>query len=352
MKKDISEVDSNFKVERVENIDVCFYEVPGEGFSLEGFPWKPYYRLPEHFTEKEVNKGALTLAPHTTGGCVRFVSDAPVIVLRAELQCSYDMDHMPRCASAGFDIYKQFHGGTLKHGGTVMASSTFAPVETFMHKEESKGKVLFQLNLPLYGGVKKLEIGFPPGYKPELPPPHRVKDPVLFYGSSITQGGCASRPGNAYTSLLCRAVDAPQINLGFSGSGKGEIAMAQAIAKLKLSCFVMDYDHNASNPEYLQNTHEKFFQEVRRINPDLPVIMLSKPDFEGDPNAAQRREIIRQTYERAKSSGDKNVYFIDGETLFGTENRDACTVDRCHPNDLGFYRMYQHILPVLSEILG
>lgn len=65
----------------------------------------------------------------------------------------------------------------------------------------------------------------------------------------------------------------------------------------------------------------------------------------------QRRDVIRRTYENALKAGDKNVYFVDGDTLFGNSERTACTVDRCHPNDLGFERMYRAVLPTLKKAL-
>ncbi|MEG1980076.1 MAG: SGNH/GDSL hydrolase family protein, partial [Victivallaceae bacterium] len=151
-----------------------------------------------------------------------------------------------------------------------------------------------------------------------------------------------------------RAVDAPQINLGFSGCGRGEFGVAKAIAGLDLSCFVMDYDHNAPSAEHLEATHEKFFQIIRERNPQLPIIIITKCDIWrhiGYEVNSQRREVIRRTYDNAVAAGDKNVYFIDGETLFGTVNRNECTVDTCHPNDLGFYRMFEHILPTLRRAL-
>jgi hypothetical protein len=158
--------------------------------------------------------------------------------------------------------------------------------------------------------------------------------------------------------MLCRKVDAEQINLGFSGSGRGEIAVARAIAGLKLSAFVYDYDHNAPDPDHLKKTHEPFFRVIRDAQPDLPVIMMSCCDFRirsmraGAEAIARRREIIRENWQKAVDAGDRNVYFIDGETLFGRKMHDACTVDGCHPNDLGFYRMYKHVLPVLKTALN
>ena len=158
--------------------------------------------------------------------------------------------------------------------------------------------------------------------------------------------------------MLCRKVDAEQINLGFSGSGKGEIAVAEAIAGLNLSAFIMDYDHNAIDAEHLERTHEPFFRVVREAHPGLPIIMMSMCDFRcrdfRNPSGEyrRRREIIRNTYLHSVNNGDRNVYFIDGETLFGRKMHDACTVDGCHPNDLGFYRMYKHVLPVLKKALN
>ena len=127
--------------------------------------------------------------------------------------------------------------------------------------------------------------------------------------------------------------------------------MAEAIASLDLSCFVFDYDHNAPTPEYLQETHETFFKIIRHAQPELPVVFVSRPDFYGTPSDNQRREIIRQTYQHAIADGDQNVYFIDGERLFGDFERDGCTVDRCHPNDVGFLRMADVIYPVIKAIV-
>ena len=152
-------------------------------------------------------------------------------------------------------------------------------------------------------------------------------------------------------------MDAPQINLGFSGSGRGEEAVAEAIASIPLSAFVMDYDHNAPSCEHLEATHEKFFRIIREKQPDLPIIIMSMcniyPEFDNAAYAEnlKRMEIIRKTCKNAVKAGDKHVYFIDGRTLFGKTDRTACTVDGCHPNDLGFYRMYETVLPTLLKAL-
>jgi len=346
--------DKNFQTEKVGDLEVCYYDALKPPFELEGFPWRDpaliFNRLPASFTEKDVYAGMLCHARRTAGGAIRFRADSPHLTLRTVLVNSADMNHMPRAASAGFDFYGGA-GKDIKYRKTVQPDRDQKNLETLLIGGQAGQMTDWTLYLPLYGAASKIEIGIACGSKPEKPTPHAVSRPVLFYGSSITQGGCASRSGNAYTTMLCRAVDAPQINLGFSSSGTGDPAVAEAIAGLDLAAFVMDYDHNAPSPEHLENTHEKFFKIIRGKNSGLPVIIMSKCDFLGSKEDKDRREVIRRTYTNAVRGGDKKVWFIDGETLFGREDRDACTVDGCHPNDLGFYRMFRTILPTLEKAL-
>lgn len=353
----IEEIDKNFKMATVGDKSIRYYNALKPPFQLTGFPWfkenKKLYRLPKKLTKVEVNEGALFLSNNTAGGMIRFKSDSPYVAIRAKLAYSGDMNHMPRAGSMGFDIYRGT-GKKITYAGTVQPNRDEINIERLVYNQgaEASGMKDWTICLPLYGGAEEIEIGLAPESKLKRPTPHTIKKPVIFYGSSITQGGCASRPGNAYTSMLCRAVDAPQINLGFSGSGRGEIAIAKAIASLKLSAFIMDYDHNAPTAEHLAATHEIFFMTIRERNPDLPVIFVSRCDFLPHiKEQRERRKIIKTTYKNALKSGDKNVYFIDGEKLFGKNNRDACTVDGCHPNDLGFYRMFKNILPALKKAL-
>ena len=350
----IEAIDKNFQAAKVGKLDVCYYNALQAPCAVEGFPWRApaliFNRLPPAFTEKEVNANALSLAKHTSGGAVRFRTDSPYLTLRTVLAYSCDMNNMSRTGSAGFDVYSGAGKG-IQYRKTVHPNSGQKDLETLLVDDQHRQMKDWTLYLPLYGAASKIEIGLAPDARLEKPTPHTVSKPVLFYGSSITQGACASRPGNAYTTMLCRAVDAPQINLGFSGAGRGEPAVAEAIAGLDLAAFVMDYDHNAPSLEHLQNTHAQFFNIIRGKNYGLPVIIMSKCDFWGTQAEEDRRAVIRRTYVNAAGAGDKKVWFIDGATLFGTEDRDACTVDRCHPNDLGFYRMFRAILPTLRAAL-
>ncbi len=184
----------------------------------------------------------------------------------------------------------------------------------------------------------------------EEPTPYRYK-PIVFYGSSITEGGCCSNVKNSYTSILSSRLDADFYCLGFSGSAKGELPMADFINTLDMSMFVFDYDHNAPDAEHLRKTHEPFFKRIREVHPYLPIVIMTMPKEIYDEVNDERASVIKQTYLNALENGDRNVYFIDGEEFYGPEERYLCTIDGVHPNSLGFLRMANIIEPTLRKIL-
>ncbi len=353
---DITRIDSAFKSVSVEDHEVVFADVLKAPFRLSGFPWRkpdgPLYRLPDHFTEENSSPGLCSLKKHTSGGQLAFRTDSKYIALRADVsEAACDMNHMPRTGSSGFDLFEHrscgdFYVGACRPVPECLKGKFF---EAMLLYNAGPGMHSYRLNLPLYGSVSNFALGFAPGAKIEPPEPFALPDPVLFYGSSITQGGCASRPGNNYCTMLCRKLNLEQINLGFSGNAKGEAIVAEAIAGLRLSLLVYDYDHNAPNPEHLARTHEPFFRIIRNARPELPVLMMTRGD-KPDPRCTA---IVRATYEHALAAGDRKVRFIDGREFFAClEDPNMGTVDGCHPTDLGFYCMYQRILPVMREILG
>lgn len=351
--KKIQEIDKNFaSVEILEN-NVVYIDAFQHPFTVYGLSMDEgkgeYCRMAQHSLHR-FSESVQHLAWHTAGGRVRFVTDSPFISIKAEIASGEDMSHMPRSGSSGFDMYLGSKENR-RYVASAMPSYGITSFEGIAYSKE-KGLQEWTIHLPLYNGVRKLLIGIEQGAALERANPYTLENPVVFYGSSITQGGCASRPGNAYPSILSRWLDANIHNLGFSGSAKGEPEMAHYIAGLDMSAFVMDYDHNTPDVEHLAGTHERFFKIIREAKPFLPILLVSKPDFEnGIETSCMRREVIYRTYQNAVASGDRHVYFIDGETLFGRENRDSCTVDGCHPNDLGFMRMAEGIYPVLRACL-
>lgn len=350
--EDISKLDKNFAVQKVGNLDVVYKDALSEPFVLEGFPFRkkgePLRRLPSYIKPEDISNGVYHLANHTSGGVIRFRTDSPYLTIRARIgHRKISMGHMPATGSSGFDLMADKDTYIKTVNPMHYKREIPEPLEVLMTKNNPKTMRDYTLYLPLYNSVKSIEIGFAPSAKVEAPTPHKVKKPIVFYGSSITHGACASRTSLPYTALVCRDVDAPMVNLGFSGNAKGEPKMAELIASLDMSVFVYDYDYNAPTAEHLAKTHEPFFKIIRKAQPNLPIIMLSRVSHAID----ERANIVKQTYENAKKAGDKNVWFIDGRDLFKDLPFALLTVDHCHPNDLGFYLMYKNVMPAIKEAL-
>lgn len=346
MRFDITKIDKNFKTTTIDKQDVRFYDILQPPFSLHGVSYDGscFRRLPEAVAQS-VSTRVHALSVHTAGGRLRFRTDSPYVALRAEMPVIGKMGHFALSGSAGFDLYAD--GCYVK---------TFVPsfkiqdgLEGVIELGEAKTREI-TINFPLYSGISALTLGLQEGAVLAAPAPYRHQKPVVYYGSSITQGGCASRPGNCYPAILSRRLDCDHINLGFSGSGKGEAEIAEYIAGLDMSVFVYDYDHNAPTAEHLAETHERMFRIIRQKNPTLPVVMLSRPKYALTGAEEARLTIIRETFTRAQTAGDRNVYFMDGRALMDLAGREG-TVDGTHPNDLGFASMARALEPLLADIL-
>lgn len=356
---DITQIDRNFAPMGKLPDNAKMYNAMDDPLIIEGL-YRPrdtgiYGRLPQELVPR-CNEGVQFLAGDTSGGRVRFATDSAYIIVAVELARVHHRLHMARSGTSGVDVYAGPRG--CKEGDKRFCAVFYTadPLDdgiryASVHRWKDNTPREITLNLPLYNGVKSLYIGLEDGANVWAPVPYAHTKPVLFYGSSITQGGCACHPGNSYTNHLSRWLDMNFICLGFAGSAKGEEHMARHIASLDIAALVLDYDHNSPDSEYLEKTHEPFFKTIRKARPDLPVVMVSRPDFDRDEFGGERRDIVMKTYGNAIRNGDPKVWFVDGEVLFGTEDQDACTVDGCHPNDLGFYRMAQTILPKLTDAL-
>ncbi|MDD4502881.1 MAG: SGNH/GDSL hydrolase family protein [Clostridia bacterium] len=338
----------------LDDKDLIYLDIRKEPFDIYGL-YDPigqpvFKRLPDEVAN-QCNFGVKKHYLHTSGGRIRFCTDSLYLCIQVFTPEIYRMNHMTLLGSSGFDIYEDFKERSVFLSRFTPEVDSKDWYEMRIRFDEHKLRYL-TLNFPLYNSVNKVYIGVQEDSILEHGMQYNYKTPVIYYGSSITQGGCASRPGNAYEAIISRMCDTDYISLGFSGSALGDEAMAMYIAGMDMSVFVLDYDHNAPSIEHLINTHEKFFNIIRNKKPDLPVIFISKPDFSDYSfDKIKRRDIIYKTYIGAVEKGDKNVYFIDGRSLFGDDYRDCCTVDGCHPNDLGFLRMAQKIGQMIKELI-
>lgn len=355
----IEDIDKNLVVETtITEPDLVWLDAKEAPFEICGLLYDGelgrYLRMPQQIAEGVSVGVSGSLNKCTAGGRVRFRTDSAYIAIRAVMDNGKVMSHMPLTGQSGFDIYRVIDGRDTYY-------RTFVPPrgvsEGYSSGHYTDGSYTdYTINFPLYDKVKELYVALKRGARISPPTPYVHQKPVVFYGNSITQGGCASRPGNAYEAILSRRLSCDHVNLGFSGSGCGEAAMAEYIATLDMSVLVMDYDANSPSEETLRATHYPFYRIVRDRHPDLPIIFISSSGIllkkkTGYGDSAVRRGIIYETYTRAKEAGDKNVYFIGGEEIFAGEDWDACTVDGSHPNDLGFYRYAMRIEKTLKPLL-
>ena len=349
-------VDSRLNVEKeIVKDDLSFRSVLEEPFSVHGVFYENglFRRMPEDVA-RSVSDKVYTLHSNTSGGRVRFKTDSDVVAISVKYGNRYRSSHFALSGSAGLDLYVREEGEDRER-----FYAAFMPPYDMIDSYESRHTIEggrktreITINMPLYSDVAELRVGVLSDASLLPADPYPRDELIVYYGNSITQGACASRPGNAFAAQASRAFGCDFINLGFSGSGKAEDEIADYISGLDMQIFVYDYDHNAPNPEYLAATHEKMFKRIRRSHPNIPIIMLTRTSM--DSAAAKREErkaIIKATYDNAVAAGDKNVYFIDGSHIYdGVE--DIATVERCHPNDLGQTYIAFAIQKVLGEILA
>ncbi|MCR5041530.1 MAG: SGNH/GDSL hydrolase family protein [Clostridia bacterium] len=343
----IFEIDPNFRVETSSgHEDAVFFDPRKEPFKIYGVFYENgmFRRLPEAVAER-VGEGVKYLHANTAGGRLRFRTDSPYIIINAKMSGVEHFPHFPISGSGGFDLYVD----------GVYARSFMPPADMKDGFESSAepgetGMRDVLIHFPLYSNVNSLAVGLKAGSAVLPGGGYRDIPPVVYYGSSITQGGCASRPGNAYENIVSRELGVDHVNLGFSGSAKGEDEITEYIAGLDMSAFVLDYDHNAPTAGHLKSTHEKMFLAIREKHPVIPVIMMSRPKYILTEDEKRRRGVVLSTYERAVAAGDEHVFFLDGPALMARAKNDG-TVDDCHPNDLGFFSMAQALTPVLGPVL-
>lgn len=346
---DISKIDKNFNVKEADENGIIYYNCLETPFKVYGLmpptESEPYFKRIPDFVAKATSEGVTNLAKKAAGGRVRFITNSKTVAIRAKMSAISRMPHFTLCGSAGFDMYadnRYYKTFTPPYDMVDGYSSSLSFNDDKVRE--------ITINFPLYSRVDSLEIGLDKDAVINAANGYEITPPVVYYGSSITQGGCASRPGTCYQHIITRRLSCDHINLGFSGNARGEDAIANYIAGLEMSAFVYDYDHNAPNPEHLENTHERMFKTIRKAHPDLPVVMVTAPDRTN--GRAKQKDIIMQTYLNAKNSGDRNVYFIDGGAMMDIFGDDNGTVDACHPNDLGFACMAKAIGDCLEKILG
>ncbi len=330
--------------------DVRQWGVEGRGWSQT----RRYFdRLPAK-AEGVVRAPVWSLSRHSAGMCVRFRTDAAEIHARYELlSASLGMSHMPPTGVSGLDLYAQDDEGRWRWLGVSRPSAK--TVKAKLASEIRPGRRAYMAYLPLYNGVESLEIGVPAdaAFEPLAP---RTDKPIVYYGTSIAHGACASRPGMAFPAILGRRLDRPVINLGFSGNGRMDPEVVDLMAELDAAVYCIDCLPNMQGPQVAERT-EPLVRTLRRARPSAPIVLIEDRTYANTWLLPDRRErhkaaraALKAAYEKLQAEGVEGLYYVEGERLLGDD--DEATTDSSHPSDLGMMRMADALEPVLRPILA
>lgn len=343
----IAKIDKNFAVpSTVDKADILFHNVESAPFQIYGIAYEGdrYRRLPMAVAST-VSDRVLALSDHTAGGRVRFSTNSSYVAIRAVMPKVSRMGHFALSASAGFDLYAD--GKYIKtFVPSVKMECGYESIISFNSAEMRN----ITINFPLYSAVASLEIGLQEEAVLAPHPDYSIKKPVVFYGSSITQGACACRAGNTYQNILSRKLNFDYLNLGFAGACRAEPAVIDYICTLDMPLLVFDYDHNAKSAEYLQETHLPALRKLRAAHPDIPFVVMSRPDQDsGEADTIRRAKLIEENCRILREESDAPVHFVNGIDIFHSHDKDMMTIDGTHPTDLGFYCMAQALYKVLEQ---
>ena len=314
--------------------------VGGKGWTdTEAF----YDRLPAK-AKNIVRTPVWNLSRNSAGMNIRFMTDADSIHIEWTLSGKQlALVHMPATGVSGIDLY----GKDEKNYWYFIANGQPKNVSNKISIKLPDKIQEFMLYLPLYNGVKDLKIGIGKNKFITKIPKDDHRKQIVFYGTSITQGACASRPGMAFTSILNRRLNMDVINLGFSGNGRMEPELAKLLSELNPSIYVLDCLWNM-NEEMVSTRVEPFMKILRDIQPQTPVLLVEDSNYRN--KSTNKGDILRGIYKKLKVLGDKNLYFLENTGMLGDDGDG--TVDRVHPNDLGMVRHADIFTPVLKNILS
>lgn len=311
-----------------------------------------YNRLPAHLEDK-TRQAVWSLSKNCSGLAIRFHSNSRAIAAKWEVTEDGIMNHFAPSGIKGLDLYCLVDGKwTFVNSARPLGKTTMSVIIDHMPKKERE----YMLYLPLYDGLALLEVGVEAtatiGH-PTLDSPRKAK-PVVFYGTSITQGGCASRAGMSYTSQLSRMLDRQVINLGFSGNGQLDLEIADAMGDIDASCFVIDCLPNVTMAQ-MNEKYNTFLELIRKKKPKVPILLVENiayPFMYFDKTVfsdlKEKNSLLKDIYSSHRKS-DKNIHYIKADRLIGNDQEG--TVDGVHLTDLGFTRMSSHLYPVIRKLI-
>ncbi|MCY2985890.1 MAG: SGNH/GDSL hydrolase family protein [Planctomycetota bacterium] len=337
------------------NPNLDWYDVRSwgvEGRILPDQERKQWYdRLPSS-AQGKVTDNVWNLSRDSAGMMVRFKTSSKAISVHYKLKkAQLGMPHMPATGVSGIDLYARDNNGKWKWVQVTKPATQEVQTEWIQGLEA--GEREYAAYLPLYNGIEFMKIGVEKGATFEGLAPR--DKPIVFYGTSITHGACASRPGMVHTNILGRKLDMPIVNLGFSGNGKMDEAVGDYLVQLDAAVFVIDCLPNMG-PAEVKAKCEPLVKQLRASKPNTPIVLVEDRRFTNDWITPQKRQFhtdnhaaLRAAYQSLTEQGVKKLFYIPGDSLYGDDTEGA--TDASHASDLGFMRQATLFEPVILEAL-
>ena len=313
-----------------------------------------YQRLPER-AKGVVRNPVWNLAQNSAGLAIYFYTNSPTIEVRyTTTSRNYAMPHMPSTGVSGVDLYRVDSNGESNRcfGGYSFGEQVVYKYNDLADATPEQG-FEYHLYLPLYNGVKQLEIGVQEGAEFRFIPASEEK-PIVLYGTSIAQGGCASRPGMTWGTILQRAIDVPVVNLGFSGNGRLESEVIDFINEIDARLYILDCIPNLTSHKDVEQRAINAVKQIRSKH-DEPILLIEHPGYSNDATNKQRQEMtttsnaaLFKAYEKLVKEGVKDLYYISmAELGCGPETM----VDCIHLTDLGMQQQATAVERKVRKIL-
>ena len=309
-------------------------------------------RLPSA-ADGTVTKAVWNLSRHSAGMMVRFMTNAQEIHVHYKLlNANLAMAHMPATGVSGVDLYARDENEKWRWVQVTRPSSQEVKVQ--LVSGLAPGMREYAAYLPLYNGVEFLRVGVPP--KSQFQSLEPRPKPIVFYGTSITHGACASRPGMVHTAILGRRLDLPVVNLGFSGNGRMHAEVGDYLTQIDARAYVIDCLPNM-NAKMVEERCVPLVKQLREKKPDTPIILVEDRRNTNswilparDAYHTANHAALENAFESLQSASIRNLYYLAGDSLYGTDGDGA--TDGSHANDLGFYRQADVFEPVLRKAMG
>ncbi|MBA3708432.1 MAG: hypothetical protein H0W83_06410 [Planctomycetes bacterium] len=357
---DVSDLDAHMRAGAVDAAGLRWHAPTGEPIAVRGLAWfaaeRRYRRLPLA-PRLAIRPAVDELANCTAGAQLHLITDSRRLSLRARLGSFGLMHHMAATGQSGFDCYVGAPGAE-EYVSTTIWDQKLSAITCPLYDGTQRARRSVIINFPLYQGVLELAIGIDADAALAPPEPMRIARPIVWYGTSITQGGCASRPGMAHTNILARRLGAEILNLGFSGNGQGEPELAHLLSDIPdPACLVLDFDGNCYPDEKLSGNLPEFIRIYRAVHPQVPILVMTRPPYASE-RIHERERIAREArvgiqqrvVEILQAAGDRALTFCDVAAILPASYVDG-TVDGGHPTDLGFQLLADALAAPLRGVL-